>query len=164
WIGWNNWENLDNYGYAVRSYVYYSVVESETHYFIGYYTFHARDDGPLDADKNENDLEGALLVIQKDGSPYGRMQPSEEEAHHDLFQYTNDTSISSGSDDIDDYLWLRDNRPLLYISANGAGIGSWGGHGVNAYHGGDAPGGDGIRYYYGGYPEEVSGPIGNWRS
>ena len=43
WRGDNNWENLDNLNYKLRAYVYFSVIETTTHYFIHFATFHPRD-------------------------------------------------------------------------------------------------------------------------
>ena len=43
WKGDNNWDNLDNRSFPLRAYVYYSVVETNTHYFIHYAFFHPRD-------------------------------------------------------------------------------------------------------------------------
>src|SRR5262245_54334324 len=43
WKGDNNWQNLDQRSYPLRAYVYYSVVETATHYFIHYAMYHPRD-------------------------------------------------------------------------------------------------------------------------
>ncbi|HEY6400734.1 MAG TPA: hypothetical protein VI479_04965, partial [Blastocatellia bacterium] len=50
WNGLNNWANFAKRPISARSkdtraraYVYYSVVETETHYFISYCAFHAQD-------------------------------------------------------------------------------------------------------------------------
>ncbi len=144
WNGRNNWENLNSYN--TPAYVYYSVVETETHYFIGYYTFHARDDGPLDADKHENDLEGALVVIHKNGTTYGAFHLVETLAHDQWYQYTNDSAVTTGLDNVDGGVLFRGDRPKLFIQANGQS--PWNGHGVHAYDGSGAPGGDGIVYQY----------------
>jgi hypothetical protein len=54
---------------------YYSVVESCTHYFISYSFFHPRDWSDTIFDQeHENDLEGALLAVRKDGSTFGRLE------------------------------------------------------------------------------------------
>jgi hypothetical protein len=41
WVGNNNWENQPTGD--LSAYVYYSVIESETHWFIFYSLFHPRD-------------------------------------------------------------------------------------------------------------------------
>lgn len=43
WKGDNNWYNLDNPAHALHAYIYYSVAETETHYFVHYAAFHPRD-------------------------------------------------------------------------------------------------------------------------
>ena len=144
WRGDNNWENLENYQQIPSA--YFSVRETLTHYFIEYDFYYPRDDGPISAEKHENDLEGCILVIRKDDSPYGQLQLMETQAHNHWYQYTNDPSISSGSDDIDGGILLDEHRPKIYLSANG--IGTDAGHGVKAYDGRPANGGDGIVFKF----------------
>lgn len=144
WRGDNNWENLENYQQIPSA--YFSVRETLTHYFIEYDFYYPRDDGPISAEKHENDLEGCILVIRKDDSPYGQLQLMETQAHNHWYQYTNDPSISSGSDDIDGGILLDEHRPEIYLSANG--IGTDAGHGVKAYDGRPANGGDGIVFKF----------------
>jgi len=96
WKGDNNWANLDNRSFPLRAYIYYSVSETATHYFIHYAVFHPRDykgglarstllsailqtgmdrlgrdptGGLVDeiALSHENDLEGCLVVVEKHG-------------------------------------------------------------------------------------------------
>src|SRR5215203_5798959 len=69
----DNWQNLDKGD--LSAYVYYSVVETSTHWFIVYAFFHPRDwtDHPFDQE-HENDMEGILEVIKKDGNLFGSMQ------------------------------------------------------------------------------------------
>lgn len=129
WRGDNNWENLENYPQNPSA--YFSVRETLTHYFIEYDFYYPRDDGPINLEKHENDLEGCILVIQKDGTEYGCLQLMETQAHNHWYQYSNDPNITSGSDNIDGGILLDGYRPSLYISANG--IGTDAGHGVKAY-------------------------------
>src|SRR5262245_18256355 len=77
WNGLNNWANFSrrppggagdrNKDTMARAYLYYSVVETETHYFVSYCAFHAQDREPrcTDAERHENDLEGGLHVVKK---------------------------------------------------------------------------------------------------
>jgi len=46
WNGKDNWENagLTQYYENFHAYVYYSIIESENHYFITYMFFHPRDE------------------------------------------------------------------------------------------------------------------------
>jgi hypothetical protein len=43
WRGDNNWNNLDNRAFPLKAYIYYSVTETRTHYFVHYAIFHPRD-------------------------------------------------------------------------------------------------------------------------
>lgn len=144
WRGDNNWENLLSYDETPSA--YFSVRETITHYFIEYDYYYPRDDGPVNLEKHENDLEGCILVIRKDTSPYGSLQLMETQAHNHWYQYSNDPSIASGSENIDGSILLDNHRPCVYISANG--IGTDAGHGVKAYDGRSANGGDGIIFRF----------------
>lgn len=144
WLGANNWENLENYPQVPSA--YFSVRETLTHYFIEYDFYYPRDDGPIALERHENDLEGCILVIRKDSSTYGSLHLMETQAHNHWYQYSNDPAITDGSDDIDGGILLDGHRPKLYISANG--IGTDAGHGVLAYDGSGANGGDGIVFRF----------------
>src|SRR3990172_8962838 len=72
--GLNNWANFaarppDAYrkDERARAYMYYSVVETATHYFIVYCSYHAQDREPRcsDGECHENDLEGGLHMVKK---------------------------------------------------------------------------------------------------
>lgn len=74
WNGLNNWANFAkrppasrNKDTVARAFIYYSVVETETHYFINYCAYHAQDREPrcTDVECHENDLEGGVHVIRK---------------------------------------------------------------------------------------------------
>ena len=90
WRGDNNWENLENYPQIPSA--YFSVRETLTHYFIEYDFYYPRDDGPISLEKHENDLEGCILVIRKDDTPFGQLQLMETQAHNHWYQYSNDTA------------------------------------------------------------------------
>lgn len=97
WNGDNNWWNLDKKSFPLKAYIYYSVIETATHYFVHYAFFHPRDykgglvksavvdvligEGLRRAGKDptgglandvalshENDLEGCLVVAEKRGN------------------------------------------------------------------------------------------------
>jgi hypothetical protein len=81
WNGLNNWDNWAKHpptkrrkDIMARAYLYYSVVETETHYFINYCAYHAHDREPRcsDVECHENDLEGGLHVVKK-GAENGGM-------------------------------------------------------------------------------------------
>src|SRR5207344_699808 len=69
---------------------YYSVVETSTHWFIVYMFFHPRDwsDSFFEFDtEHENDSEGLLVSVQRDGSQYGVLKSIVTVAHKDFFSY-----------------------------------------------------------------------------
>lgn len=67
WNTGNNWENLCSNNADLSGAVYYSVIESERYYFISYLFFHPRDyKRPFEIEfQHENDLEGAVMMIEK---------------------------------------------------------------------------------------------------
>ena len=123
WIGNNNWDNLDSIN-PIWAYIYYAVIETETHYYIFYMIYHPKDWSAVLPyfDEHENDMEGAMVVISKDGTQYGSLLLVETRAHTDFYQYTNDPNISTGSDDVDGGILLDTHRPRLYVEAQGHGV------------------------------------------
>jgi len=180
WRSNNNWDNLPDAGIA--PYIYYDVLETSTHWFIHYHTFHPRDwddvffgtCGPAN-DCHENDTENLMMMIQKDGSTYGRFRLMETEAHTSFYQYAlaND-GVSSGTgpdaDDLDNdaergftlftdtSVGVNDPRPAIYIESKGHGICDWwDNNGPYCTHPDDmvgASGNDGLMYY----PSESATP------
>ena len=150
WVGNNNWENLDNYD-LIWAYVYYAVIETETHYFIFYMFYHPRDWHEWNVlDEHENDMEGAMIVITKDGTQYGSFLLMETRYHLWFKKYTNDPNIGGA----DGGVIFENGKPVLFSEAKG--------HGITAWDGTDFPGGDGVIYRYRGniseYPESGSDP------
>ena len=96
----NNWNNLNRGDVDLRGKVYYWVVETQTHWFIGYGFFHPRDWGESEiiqctADQgvtqlgcHENDMEGALITVRKSSlRPYGDFLSMETIAHSDILSF-----------------------------------------------------------------------------
>jgi len=151
WRGDNNWNNAGSARYPLRAYVYYSVFETRTHFFIHYAAFHPRDykggetrgallsevmragvnlGGQYDptgrADEavmaHENDLEGALVVAEKDGEDYTRARLTlvETLAHNNYLKYTPPGSPLAGG-----ALMVEGVRPRLFVEPKGHGIEAW---------------------------------------
>jgi hypothetical protein len=143
YVGNNNWEDLANYpigSAALSGRVYFSVVESLNFYFLGYYTFHARDWDDINTvlNSHENDLEGVVLAVKKTGGN-GTLVGAITLAHDQFYQYkAPGQDLTDGSDNVDATLLLNGNHPKIFIEAKG--------HGVFYYDGSGAPGGDGIVY------------------
>ena len=113
WAGNNNWEHAEDPRFPLRGYVYYAVVETETHYFLTYATFHPRDwsavqplvgsvlDRVQRSEKygkylppelrqqielnHENDLEGAQVIVRKAGPAGAEQVAAVETVAHDEF-------------------------------------------------------------------------------
>ncbi|PJJ60989.1 hypothetical protein [Hymenobacter chitinivorans] len=145
WVGTNNWNNLASRTAAAHG--YYSVVETSTHWFITYAFFHPRDwtDNVLlyNIDEHENDLEGLLAVVKKDGSTYGNLQGIVTVAHSDFYSFVPAGSpLQANQEDLDGSLTMEQfNGGLHPVTAQEAK-----GHGLKAF-----PyyklNGDGIKYF-----------------
>jgi hypothetical protein len=148
WRGDNNWEHLDDKEFPLRAYIYYSVCETQTHFFIHYAVFHPRDykggerkglilseiirEGTKHAKNHdptglmaeagvahENDMEGALVVVAKNGDLDRARTVFVETLHHDDFSaYVTGESAPKGFE-----LFKTDGRHvLLYVEPKGHGI------------------------------------------
>lgn len=121
-IGNNNWENLPTH--PTPAFVYYDVRESKTHYFIMYSFFHPRDYSYICIPWicHENDLEGAMLTIEKSEDPMGRLVAIQTLAHdriftHDDFNADFEIRGPAGGSEL--------KKVTVFIE--------WGGHGVYAW-------------------------------
>ncbi|HEX4901047.1 MAG TPA: hypothetical protein VFV61_10985 [Pyrinomonadaceae bacterium] len=154
WRGDNNWDHADDKKFPLKAYVYYSVSETATHFFIHYAIFHPRDykggeskgrilsdliregvKGGTEHDPtglleeagvaHENDLEGCLIVAAKDGNDLKRAKVVfVETLHH------NDFSLYVPGVTAPKGFGLfrsEDGHPLLYVEPKG--------HGVKTYSG-----------------------------
>jgi hypothetical protein len=148
WRGNNNWVNAENRRFPMRAYVYYAVAETTTHFFIHYAVFHPRDykggasgsflsgllregvrlGGRHDPTglaedvtlAHENDMEGCLVVVAKQGGDMARggVTVVETLAHSRFLKYVPDESPLRGFNRVQ----LEDQRPVLYIEPKGHGI------------------------------------------
>lgn len=163
WRGNNNWNNLG--AFAVPAYVYYAVIETSSHYFLVYADFHPRDWSEFCSDTNchENDMEGVMLAIKKDGTTYGRFHAMFTVAHSDFFSYKDAQSslsnaVTNDREDFDgDVQFSQTTHPYVYVEAKGHGV-----HGADRWETNGFPGGDGVVYFYTGTAEQPSS--GNDRS
>lgn len=65
----NNAENLPFY--SPEPAVYYSAVETNTHYYLGYYFYYPRYVGKI---SHDHDLSGLLAVVRKDAGGQGKLE------------------------------------------------------------------------------------------
>jgi hypothetical protein len=68
WRGDNNWSNLIYY--PTHAVVYYSVHETQTHYFLGSYLYYPRTSGST---KQANIMTGSMLAIAKGSITEGKL-------------------------------------------------------------------------------------------
>jgi len=129
WTGSNNWENQPTGD--LSAYVYYSVAETETHWFLFYALFHPRDYTSRRCDQSggchENDMESIQIVVAKDDTPYGRLQAMETLAHGDIFlytadPYTPDRPVRGGYLKVKGKIRLQGSHPIVTVETYGHGI------------------------------------------
>lgn len=152
WVGNNNWANGGDPKYKLWSYVYYSVIESEDHYFLHYALYHPRDwsleqssyDGILDKIQNkvgdifnsaarkeaefnhENDLEGVLIIVDKWAEDGPQPIAMETVAHNHLLRsVTAQAGLHVTSGAHADPLKLERGHPILYVESQKHGIHPW---------------------------------------
>ncbi|HEY0431042.1 MAG TPA: hypothetical protein VGC61_04465, partial [Pyrinomonadaceae bacterium] len=154
WRGDNNWEHVDDKKFPLKAYVYYSVSETATHFFIHYAVFHPRDykggetrgrilselirEGVKSGTKadptglleeagvaHENDMEGCLIVVAKQGNDLGSAQVVLlETLHHNQFsRYVPGDKAPRGFG----LLRSEASHALLYVEPRGHGIESYSG-------------------------------------
>jgi len=107
WNGLNNWANFakrppadKNKDTMARAFIYYSVVETETHYFISYCAYHAQDREPrcTDVECHENDLEGGVHMVRKgpENGGMGALWMTMYLAHDNWFTYLTPAGRAAG--------------------------------------------------------------------
>lgn len=146
---WNildNWDNLNNF--SLPAIVYYSIVETCTHWYITYAFYHPRDWDEYATSEHENDFEGLSAMVRKDGSAFGKIEGIVTISHIDLYSFVPDgTPLSNGGEDIDGKLSFSEFEGSLHPLTSQEAKG----HGFKAYpYIGDFSGKndeDGIMYY-----------------
>ncbi|MFK3979703.1 hypothetical protein ACI2K4_04910 [Micromonospora sp. NPDC050397] len=145
--GRNNWERTGQAGASLAAHAYYSVLETSSHWYITYLFFHPRDwtDHPFFETEHENDGEGVLFAIERDGSTYGVLRSAVTVAHSDFYSYTPAGSTwSGGRESVDGTLQLQSSphdsflHPVTAQEAQGHGLKAYPQYNIN---------GDGIVYY-----------------
>jgi hypothetical protein len=127
-VSTNNWDHRGDGRWPAT--VYYSVVESCTHYFITYAMFHPRDWSDIAFDQeHENDLEGALLAVRKDAG-LGTLEAMVTIFHTDFFSYKRaGSAITANNESIDGTLSFElnggVNRVKTVQEAKGHGLKAW---------------------------------------
>jgi hypothetical protein len=149
WSTANNWDNLKSGQADLTAEVYYSVVESCTHWFIVHAFYHPRDwTDTRFGQEHENDLEGVLAIVRKDGSQLGRLEGVITVFHSDFYAFVPQGSpLVDGAEDIDGELSFQTVAGLSHFKTSQEAKG----HGLKAWpFAGDFDGGadqDGIIYF-----------------
>ncbi|MEE9325289.1 MAG: hypothetical protein V3U90_07060 [Dehalococcoidia bacterium] len=97
WNTHHKWGHI--YKYPLIPHVYYSLVETETHWYIIYSFYHPRDWHPwlIPFFQHENDMEGCLMIIEKRaGVRYGYIQGLITASHDGFWLYTFDNRLEGG--------------------------------------------------------------------
>lgn len=154
--GRNNWDNTGTGDLTAAA--YYSVTETSSHWFITYLFFHPRDwvDHPFFETEHENDGEGVLLAVEKNGTDYGVLRSAVTVAHSDFYSYLPSGSTwTGGRESNDGTLQFAASphdafqHPVTAQEAKGHGLKAWPQYQID---------GDGVTYYPATSGEAPSGP------
>jgi hypothetical protein len=164
WDTLNNWEHQDDILSRLTGWAYYSVAETTTHWFLIYAFYHPRDwedfPDPFGLYTHENDMEGALLTVRKDGSTHGTLEAMVSVAHNHFYSYVPaGSSYTAGRETIDGPLIMQSHAGAAHPTTRQEAKG----HGAYAWNGASFPGGDGVVYLPSGTTAEVPSS-GNDRS
>jgi hypothetical protein len=104
----NNWDNAGDSRFPLAAHAYFSVVETPSHWFITYLFFHPRDwSSTFFETEHENDAEGVLLTVARDGTRFGALRAAVSVVHSDFYSFVPDGSpYRSGREDVDGELSL----------------------------------------------------------
>jgi len=119
-----NWNDFGNY--PLEAWGYYSVVSTCSHHYIIYAFYH-----PLDWDSGEdkNDFEGALFIIKRDDSKWGRLEAVLTIWHSRFHTYfPTDSPLISGCT-----ICKQDECRIHWKNGRVQTSQEWGGHGFGCY-------------------------------
>lgn len=105
----NNWDNAGDPRYPLAAHAYFSVVETSSHWFITYQFFHPRDWSSFFFEtEHENDSEGLMLAVARDGTRFGALRAAVTVVHSDFYSYVPTGSRwRAGRESIDGTLSLQ---------------------------------------------------------
>jgi hypothetical protein len=131
-VSGNNWNNLHSSVASYDAVIYWSIVETITHWYILYADFHPRDwDNscggwiPLYEPCHENDMEGAMVVVRRGAEPMGTFEVLYTEAHNTLHIFhNNEDLIEASNPHVEDVGVTFENgsHPELYVESKGHGV------------------------------------------
>ena len=159
WRGDNNWANAPQA--SSQAYVYYAVIETETHWFLIYNFFHPRDysDKCVAGTCHENDNEGMVLTVARDGSPMGRAVAMETLAHNKVYSYRADPRVRGNFHDLDGEMeFFHGSHPVVFVHSGGHGVYGPGRHAGYSFGEDRFHAGTGVTYVYKGVAERPEHP------
>jgi hypothetical protein len=127
----NNWDHAGDARFPLAAHAYYSVTETPSHWFITSQFFHPRDwSSTFFETEHENDSEGVMFAIARDGSRFGALRAAVSVAHRDFYSYVPAASRwTSGLEDVDGVLSLQafegDLHPITASQAETHAIKAW---------------------------------------
>ncbi len=154
WRGDNNWNNAPRA--SSQAYVYYAVIETDTHWFLLYNFFHLRDysDKCVAGACHENDNEGIVLTVAKDGSRTGRAIAMETLAHNKIYSYRADPRVEGNFHDLDGEMeFYRASHPVVFVHSGGHGVYGPGSHASYSFEQDRFLSGTGVTYVFKGIAE-----------
>lgn len=154
WRGDNNWDNAPFA--STQAYVYYAVIETETHWFLIYNFFHARDysDKCITGTCHENDNEGMILTVARHGSAMGTPVAMETLAHNKVYSYRADPRVRGNFHNLDGEVeFVGGSHPVVYVHSGGHGVYGSGPHSGYSLAHDRFRAGTGVTYVYKGVAE-----------
>ena len=126
WDTSNSRRNMERFD--LMPVIYYATAETQTHYFLLYACYHADDRDPFGVTSHENDLEGCLLIIQKDGKE-GSLLGMITVAHQDFWSYVFKRRLRAGKESIEGDIYIeifeRKEHPMTRQSTGKHGFYAW---------------------------------------
>ena len=159
WRGDNNWDNTSQA--SSQAFVYYAAMETDTHWFLIYNFFHPRDysDKCIAGTCHENDNEGMILTIAKDGSTWGRVVAMETLAHNKIYSYRADPRVRGSFHNLDGEVeFVGGTHPVVFVHSGGHGVYGSGQHSGYSLAADHFEAGTGVTYVYKGVAERPRHP------
>jgi len=105
----NNWDHAGDSRFPLAAHAYFSVVETPSHWFVTYLFFHPRDwSRKFFETEHENDAEGVMFAVARDGSRFGALRAAVSVVHSDFYSFVPAGSRwRSGGEDVDGELSVR---------------------------------------------------------
>jgi hypothetical protein len=108
-----------------QAYVYYAGMETATHWFLIYNFFHPRDyaERCFAGSCHENDNEGLILTVRKNGSEFGSLRVMQTLAHNRVYSYRADPRVQEGRQRIAAGVeFFEQSHPLVFGESGGHGV------------------------------------------